>query len=205
MQYTSAGKSCFITAFYIVMVPVLGIFLKKKIGWRVWAAVVIASIGLYFLCITESFDVGRGDIYIFFCALIFSVHILVIDYFSPKVNGVKMSCIQFLVVGILSVPFMITLETVTMEAVNLSWGPILYAAVLSSGVAYTLQIIGQKNVNPAIASLILSLESCISVLAGWAILGEQLSARELTGCALMFAAIILAQLPDKKGYCENTQ
>ena len=205
MQYTSAGKSGFITAFYIVMVPVLGIFLKKKIGWRVWAAVVIAIIGLYFLCITESFDVGRGDIYIFFCALIFSVHILVIDYFSPKVNGVKMSCIQFLVVGILSVPFMITLETVTMEAVNLSWGPILYAAVLSSGVAYTLQIIGQKNVNPAIASLILSLESCISVLAGWAILGEQLSARELTGCALMFAAIILAQLPDKKGYCENTQ
>ena len=116
-----------------------------------------------------------------------------------------MSCIQFLVVGILSVPFMLTLETVTMEAVNLSWGPILYAAVLSSGVAYTLQIIGQKNVNPAIASLILSLESCISVLAGWAILGEQLSARELLGCALMFAAIILAQLPAQKNNCENAQ
>lgn len=205
MQYTSAGKSGFITAFYIVMVPVFGIFLKKKIGWRVWTAVVIAIIGLYFLCITESFSIGKGDVYIFFCALVFSVHILVIDYFSPKVNGVKMSCIQFLVVGILSVPFMLTLETVTMEAVNLSWGPILYAAVLSSGVAYTLQIIGQKNVNPAIASLILSLESCISVLAGWVILGEQLSSRELTGCVLMFAAIILAQLPDKKNNCENTQ
>ena len=109
-----------------------------------------------------------------------------------------MSCIQFFVVGVLSFPFMMTLETVTMDALNKSWGPILYAAVLSSGVAYTLQIIGQKNVNPAIASLILSLESCISVLAGWAILGEQLSARELTGCVLMFGAIILAQLPVKK-------
>ncbi len=198
MQYTTAGKSGFITAFYIVLVPVLGIFFRQKTGWRVWLAVVIAIIGLYFLCITESFSIGKGDIYIFFCALVFSLHILVIDHFSPKVNGVKMSCIQFLVVGILSVPFMALFETVTMEAVNASWGPILYAAVLSSGVAYTLQIIGQKNVNPAIASLILSLESCISVLAGWAILGEQLSARELTGCVLMFAAIILAQLPVKR-------
>ena len=197
MQYTSAGKSGFITAFYIVMVPVFGIFLKQKTGWRVWLAVAIAITGLYFLCITESFSIGKGDIYIFFCALVFAGHILVIDHFSPRVNGVKMSCIQFLVVGILSVPFMLTLETVTMDAVNLSWVPILYAAVLSSGVAYTLQIIGQKNVNPAIASLILSLESCISVLAGWAILGEQLSSRELFGCALMFAAIILAQFPDK--------
>jgi drug/metabolite transporter (DMT)-like permease len=198
MQYTSAGKSGFITAFYIVMVPVLGIFIKQKTGWRVWLAVAIAIAGLYFLCITESFTIGKGDIYIFLCALVFSMHILVIDHFSPKVNGVKMSCIQFFVVGVLSVPCILMFETVTIEAVNASWGPILYAAVLSSGVAYTLQIIGQKNVNPAIASLILSLESCISVLAGWAILGEQLSARELTGCVLMFGAILLAQLPEKK-------
>lgn len=198
IQYTTAGKAGFITAFYIVLVPVLGIFLKQKTGWKVWVAVAIAIVGLYFLCITESFSIGKGDIYIFFCALVYAGHILVIDYFAPKTNGVKMSCIQFFVAGILSVPFMVIFETTTVEAVFASWGPILYAGVLSSGVAYTLQIIGQKNVNPAIASLILSLESCISVLAGWAILGEQLSSRELTGCVLMFAAIILAQLPDKK-------
>ncbi|MDO4313067.1 MAG: DMT family transporter [Eubacteriales bacterium] len=198
IQYTSVGKAGFITAFYIVLVPVLGIFLKKKIGWKVWAAVVLALAGLYFLCITDGFSIGKGDIYVFLCALIFSLHILVIDYFAPKTDGVKMSCIQFLVVGILSVPFMLVLETTTVEAVLKSVFPILYAGVMSSGVAYTLQIIGQKNMNPAVASLILSLESSISVLAGWAILGQHLSAREGMGCVMMFAAIILAQIPDKK-------
>lgn len=198
MQYTTVGKAGFITAFYIVLVPVLGIFLKKKIGWKVWLAVAIAICGLYFLCITESFTIGKGDIYVFLCALIFSAHILVIDYFAPFVDGVKMSCIQFFVVGVLSVPFMIAFETTTVEAVMKSVGPILYAGVLSSGVAYTLQIIGQKNVNPAVASLILSLESSISVLAGWVVLGQHLSMREGIGCLMMFAAIVLAQLPDMK-------
>lgn len=197
IQYTSVGKAGFITAFYIVLVPVLGIFLKKKIGWKVWAAVVLAMVGLYFLCITESFSIGKGDIYVFLCALIFSVHILVIDYFAPRTDGVKMSCIQFLVVGVLSLPFMFGIETVTLDAVYKSLGPILYAGVMSSGVAYTLQIVGQKNMNPAIASLILSLESSISVLAGWVILGQHLSAREGMGCIMMFAAIILAQIPEK--------
>lgn len=198
IQYTTAGKAGFITAFYIVFVPVLGIFLEKKTGWKVWTAVILALAGLYFLCITEKFTIGKGDIFLFACALVFSIHILVIDYFSPKVEGVKMSCIQFLVCGIISLPFMFLLETPRMGAiVDAAW-PLLYAGVLSCGVAYTLQIIGQKNVNPAIASLILSLESCFSVLAGWVILGEKLSVRESIGCILMFAAIILAQLPDKK-------
>ena len=198
IQYTTAGKAGFITAFYIVFVPVLGIFLGKKTGWKVWTAVILALAGLYFLCITEKFTIGKGDIFLFACALVFSLHILVIDYFSPKVEGVKMSCIQFLVCGIISLPFMFLLETPRMGAiVDAAW-PLLYAGVLSCGVAYTLQIIGQKNVNPAIASLILSLESCFSVLAGWVILGEKLSVRESIGCILMFAAIILAQLPDKK-------
>ncbi|MGN0421170.1 MAG: DMT family transporter [Lachnospiraceae bacterium] len=198
IQYTTAGKAGFITAFYIVFVPVLGIFLGKKTGWKVWTAVILALAGLYFLCITEKFTIGKGDIFLFACALVFSLHILVIDYFSPKVEGVKMSCIQFLVCGIISLPFMFLLETPKMGAiVDAAW-PLLYAGVLSCGVAYTLQIIGQKNVNPAIASLILSLESCFSVLAGWVILGEKLSVRESIGCILMFAAIILAQLPDKK-------
>lgn len=198
IQYTTAGKAGFITAFYIVIVPVLGIFLRKKIGWKVWLAVALALAGLYFLCITEKFSIGKGDILIFICALVFSVHILVIDHFSPKVDGVKMSCIQFFVCGIVSLPLMFALETPRITAMFAGIVPLLYAGVLSCGVAYTLQIIGQKNINPAVASLILSLESCFSVLAGWLVLGERLSVRESSGCVLMFAAIILAQLPDKK-------
>lgn len=203
LKYTTAGKAGFITAFYIVIVPVLGIFLHKKIGWKIWLAVVLALAGLYFLCITESFSIGKGDVLIFLCALIFAVHIMVIDYFSPKVDGVKMSCIQFFVCGILSLPFMFTIETPKAVAMTAAWMPLLYAGVLSCGVAYTLQILGQKNVNPAVASLILSLESCFSVLAGWIVLGERLSLRESAGCVLMFAAIILAQLPDKKAMVEK--
>ena len=177
IQYTTAGKAGFITAFYIVIVPVLGIFLGKRIGWKVWLAVAAALAGLYFLCITDKFTVGKGDVLIFVCAVVFSVHILVIDHFSPRVDGVKMSCIQFLVCGIMSLPFMFALETPKAGAMLEGWMPLLYAGVLSCGVAYTLQIIGQKNVNPAVASLILSLESCFSVLAGWAVLGERLSVR----------------------------
>ena len=198
LQYTTVGKAGFITACYIVIVPVCGIFLHKKIGGKVWIAVGLSLIGLYLLCITEKLTIGKGDILVFLCALVFTMHILVIDYFSPKVDGVKMSCIQFFVCGLLSLAPMFALETPQIAAIIKSWGPILYAGVLSSGVAYTLQIVGQKNVNPAIASLILSLESCFSVLAGWIILGQRLSGREAMGCVLMFAAIIPAQLPDRR-------
>lgn len=204
IQYTTAGKAGFITAFYIVLVPVFGIFLGKKTGWKIWLAVALALAGLYFLCITESFSVGRGDIYVFIGALLFTVHILVIDYFAPRTDGVKMSCIQFFVAGILSMFPMAAFETTTVEGIMRSWGPLLYAGVLSCGVAYTLQIIGQKNMNPTVASLILSLESYISVLAGWAILGEQLSVREGVGCILMFAAIVLAQIPEKQSKNRQT-
>lgn len=198
IQYTTVGKAGFITAFYIVLVPVCGVFLKKKVGRRIWLAVVLALAGLYLLCITERFTIGRGDIFLFFGALVFAIHILVIDYFAPKTDNVRMSCVQFLVVGILSLPFMFGLETVTLQAVSQGLIPLLYAGVLSCGVAYTLQIVGQKDMNPTIASLILSLESCISVLSGWVLLGQRLSVREGIGCILMFAAIILAQLPEKK-------
>lgn len=198
IQYTTAGKAGFVTACYIIIVPVLGIFLKKKIGLSVWIAVALAVVGLYFLCITEGFSVGKGDAIIFLCAVMFAIHILVIDYFSPKADGMKMSCIQFFVCGLLSVPFMYALETPSISGIIAGSAPLLYAGVLSCGVGYTLQIVGQKNVNPAIASLILSLESCFSVLAGWIILGERLTVREMLGCALMFGAIILAQMPGKK-------
>lgn len=203
LVYTAAGKAGFITAFYIVLVPVFGIFLHKKIGWKVWTAVAIALVGLYFLCITEAFTIGVGDIYVLLCALIFSVHILVVDHYAPKVDGVKLSCIQFLVAGIVSIPFMLILESPKMGNMMTSWFPLIYAGVFSCGIAYTLQILGQKNVNPAIASLILSLESCFSVLSGWVILGERLSARETIGCIMMFAAIILAQIPDKKSSADT--
>lgn len=198
IQYTTAGKAGFVTAFYIILVPVAGIFMGRKTRWKLWAAVVLALAGLYFLCITESFTIGKGDIYVFISAVLFTIHILVIDYFAPKTDGVKMSCIQFFVAGILSLFPMAALETTTLSGICQSWGPLLYAGVLSCGVAYTLQIIGQKNMNPTVASLILSLESCISVLAGWVVLGETLSMREGMGCVLMFAAIILAQLPEKE-------
>lgn len=203
LVYTAAGKAGFITAFYIVLVPVFGIFLHKKIGWKVWTAVAIALAGLYFLCITEAFTIEVGDIYVFLCALIFSVHILVVDHYAPKVDGVKLSCIQFLVAGIVSIPFMLILESPKMGNMMTSWFPLIYAGVFSCGIAYTLQILGQKNVNPAVASLILSLESCFSVLSGWVILGERLSARETIGCIMMFAAIILAQIPDKKSSADT--
>ena len=134
---------------------------------------------------------------VFLCAIVFAIHILVIDHFSPKADGVKLSCIQFLVCGILSMIPALVLEHPQISSILTAWLPILYAGIMSCGVAYTLQIVGQKNVNPTVASLILSLESCISVLAGWVILGQKLSAKELLGCVIMFAAIILAQLPEK--------
>lgn len=197
IQYTTVGKAGFITAMYIVLVPILGIFLKKRIGLKVAVSVALAVAGLYLLCITEGFSVGAGDLLVLLCALVFAVHILVIDYFSPRTDGVRMSCIQFLVCGLLSGVGMVLTETPDLGAICQAWLPIAYAGVMSCGVAYTLQIVGQKGTDPTVASLILSLESVVSVLAGWVILGQSLSMREIAGCALMFAAIILAQLPGR--------
>lgn len=197
IQYTTVGKAGFITACYIVIVPVLGLFLRKKCTPLIWASVLLALAGLYFLCIAGSFSLNLGDVLVFISALLFSVHILVIDYFSPRTDGVKLACIQFWICGLLSVVGMFLFESPDLTMIRMAWLPLLYAGVLSCGVAYTLQIVGQKNMNPTVASLILSLESCISVLAGWLLLGQALSPRELLGCLLMFAAIILAQLPVK--------
>ena len=198
IQYTTTGKAGFITACYIVMVPIFGIFLKKKTGWKVWTAVILAVAGLYFLCITETFSIGKGDIYIFLCAIVYALHILVIDYFSPKGDGVVISCIQFLVCGIIAGVGMFAVETPTITGILGAKWQILYAGVLSCGVAYTLQVVAQKNVNPTIASLILCLESVVAVLAGWVLLHQTLSARELIGCLFMFVAIVLAQVPMPK-------
>ena len=180
-----------------MIVPLLGIFLKKAVGLQIWISVILAVAGLYLLCITEGFSIGGGDLLVMLCAVVFSLHILIIDYFSPRVDGVRMSCIQFFVCGLLSGIGMLFTEHFDLGAILQAWVPILYAGVLSCGVAYTLQIVGQKGMNPTVASLILSLESVVSVLAGWLLLGQKLSVRELSGCVLMFAAIILAQLPQK--------
>lgn len=199
IMYTSVGKSGFITAMYIVLVPVLGIFLKKKAGIKIWCSVAIAVGGLYLLCMTDSgFSIQKGDLLLLLGAVMFSFHILTIDYFSPKVDGVKMSCIQFFTCGILSMVCMFLFEQPQIGAILQAWMPIVYAGVLSCGVAYTLQIVGQKGMNPTVASLILSMESVISVIAGWLILHQKLSGRELLGCVLMFAAIILVQLPERE-------
>ena len=198
IMYTTVGKAGFITTFYIIIVPIIGLFFKKRCGLNVWAGVVLALAGLYFLCITEGFSIGYGDTMVFLCALAFSIHILVIDHFTELVDGVKMSCIQFFVAAIVSGVGMLVMEQPDIHNILAAWLPILYAGALSSGVGYTLQIIGQKGMNPTIASLILSLESVISVLAGMVILDEQLSSREILGCVLMFIAIVLAQLPEKK-------
>lgn len=195
IAYTTVGKAGFITALYIVIVPLFGLFLKKKAGMNIWVSVVIAAVGMYLLCITEGFSIGRGDFLVFLCAIGFSLHILVIDYFSPKADGVVISCVQFFTAGIISCVLMMVFEKPSWSAVFSAWAPVLYAGVMSCGVGYTLQVVAQKHVEPTVASLIMSLESVFSVLAGWVLLGQSLSARELLGCVFVFGAIILAQIP----------
>ncbi len=192
----SVGKSGFFTALYIVMIPVIGIFIGKHPGIKLWFCVALAVVGMYLLCMKDgSFTIERADIMLLLCALAFSFHILVVDYFSPKVDGVKMSCIQFFVCGVLSAVGMLFTETPDISNIQAAWLPLLYAGLLSCGVGYTLQIVGQKGINPVIASLIMSLESVISALAGWVILGQVLSPKEILGCVLMFVAIIITQIP----------
>ncbi len=198
IQYTTVGKAGFITALYIVIVPILGICLKKKCNVQIWIGVIIAIMGFYLLSIKDGFRLEIADTYLLCSAVLFSVHILVIDYFSPRTDGVKMSCIQFFVCGILSGVVMFLVETPDLRSIFAAWMPVLYAGVLSCGVAYTLQIVGQKDFHPTIASLILSLESVFSVLAGWIILEQALTRRELLGCILIFCAIVLAQIPIKR-------
>jgi len=196
IQYTTVGKSGFITTFYIVLVPIFALFLNKKPSKLIWVSVAFAVCGLYFLCINESFTIQSADIWLFACAILFTLQILAIDHYAPKVNTVKLSCYQFLVVGLLSVIPMI-FEKPELNAVIGCWTSIAYAGILSSGVAYTLQIVAQKNVKPEIASILMSLESVFSVIFGFLILHEKLTSREGIGCILMFIAVILAQVDPK--------
>ena len=198
IAYTTVAKAGFITALYIIIVPILGIFLKRKAGLKIWISVVIALVGLYLLCMKGSLSLSKGDFLILICSICFAIHIMVVDHFTEKVSGTKLSCIQFLFAGALSSVLTFLFEEPHWADIGAAWLPICYAGILSCGVAYTFQIIGQRGTDPTIASLILSLESVVSVLAGWILLGETLSPREILGCVLMFGAIILAQINPKK-------
>lgn len=202
---TEAGKAGFLTACYILLVPIFGIALKKKCGWNIWVGVFLTLIGLYLLCLKDGFSLRFSDILVMLCSVCFSLHILLVDHFSPLTDGVRLSSIQFLVSGIIGLipTFFVDMKhslagiAAWLPALQSwdAWIPILYAGVMSCGVAYTLQIIGQNGLNPTIASLLMSLESVFSVLAGWVLLNQKLSAREILGCCVIFAAIILAQIP----------
>ena len=205
--YTTAGKAGFITALYVVLVPICGLFIGKKVRPVIWLCVLASAVGLYLLCMPAEGGFGhinKGDLLIMLCALCFTGHILVIDYFSPKVDGVKLSCMQFFVAGILSTILMFPLDPAlgfdlpSFSTLIDSWLPVLYAGVLSCGVAYTLQIVAQADTDPTVASMILCLESVFAVIAGMIILGESMSLREIAGCLIMFAAIVVSQLPAKE-------
>ncbi len=196
IMQTSVGKAGFITAMYIVIVPVLGVFTGRRPGLKVWLAVAVAVAGMYLLCINEGLSIGKGDLLVLAGSFVFSLHILTIDRFSRQADGLVLSCLQFLVTGVLSAACMCLFEDPsevprTLPAARYA---ILYSGIMSCGVAYTLQMLYQKDVEPAAASLILSLEAVFSVIGGWLLLGQGLTLREMLGCVLMFAAIVLAQV-----------
>lgn len=194
-----SARSGFITALYVVLVPICGIFFRKKVGITVWLSVIVATVGLYLLCGTQGLSgIYAGDLIILCCALCFSLQILCVDHFISRVDGVKLACIEFMTCGLLSLVFMLLIEKPSMQSIMNAMGPILYLALMSSGVGYTLQIIGQKySDNPTVASILMSFESVFAALGGWLILNKSLSIFEISGCVVMFMAIILAQLPTK--------
>lgn len=193
IQYTSAGKAGFITALYMLLVPLFGLFLHKSVGRRIWLAVALGLTGLYLLTVTGGFSISAGDLIVLGGTVFWAIHILLIDHFAPKVDGRKMAFLQFFIAAAISAVVAVLTETIQLASILNGAGPILFGGILVVGVAYTLQIFGQKNANPAVAAIILSLESVIAVIAGMLLLGEVMSAREIIGCVLMFAAVIIAE------------
>ena len=212
LETTTPGKAGFITALYIVLVPLAGLALKKKPPRSVWLGVVLAVAGLYCLCVTEEFSITGGDFYVLICAFCFTAQILTVDHFSGRVDGVTLSCGQFLVMSVLSAAGALTEALPPLELLPQCLGPVLYVGVFSSGVAYTLQILAQKGSDPAVVSLLMSMESVFATIAGALILGDRMNGREYLGCGLMLAAVILAQLPplprrtaDRQGFSDGQE
>ena len=195
MADTDPGKAGFITSLYVVLVPIFGLFCNRKAPVTVWIGTIIALVGLYLLCITNGFSIAPSDAVILLCAVFFALQILFIDRFSPKLNGIHLSCAQLTVSAIISTILMVIFERPAIHDIIACWFPLAYVGIMSSGIAYTLQVVSQKNSNPTVVTLLLSLESVFSVLTGWLILHDTLSTRELLGCALMFGAVTLANLP----------
>ena len=194
LETTTSGKAGFITALYIVLVPLLGMLWGRRPAWLVWLAVLLSVAGLYLLCIGEDFSIAPGDGLLILCALCFSGHILVVDHFSRLTDCVKMSCLQFATASVLCMGVAVFTEPIDAGTIVQCAVPLLYAGVLSGAVGYTLQIVAQKDTDPTVASLLMSLESVFAVLAGWVLLGDMLTAREALGCVLMMGGIVLAQL-----------
>lgn len=202
IQYTTVGKAGFITTLYIIFVPIAGIFFRRRVSGIVWLGAVMAAAGMYLLCITENLSLGEGDILVLLCALVFTVHILLVDHFSSRVDGVFVSCIQFAVCGILCTTGALIWEEPSWGQLREGIGTLAYAGVLSCGVAYTLQIVGQKGVNPTVAALLLSLESVFATISAWIAYrigflktDQTMTGRQIAGCVLVFAAVILVQIP----------
>lgn len=204
IKYTTVGKAGFITTLYIIFVPMAGILFKRRVAPIVWVSAVMAAVGMYLLCMTESLYLGTGDIMVFLCAVVFAAHIMIVDYYSPKTDGVIISCIQFAVCGVVCGLGALIWEQPTISQLSGGMGSLLYAGVLSCGVAYTLQIVGQKGVNPTVAALIMSLESVVATVAGWVAYkigvlstDQSLTVRQILGCVIVFVAVILVQLPEE--------
>ncbi|MBQ1258396.1 MAG: DMT family transporter [Clostridia bacterium] len=198
LEKANVGKVGFLTALYIVLVPVFGIFIGKKAGKLIWVSVLVALAGMYLLCIKPGFVIGTSDIYAILCAVAFALQILLVDAVAPKVDPIRLSCLQFAVCGAISWICALIIEKPDAASILRAWAPILYTGAMSSGIAYTLQIVGQVRCRSEVASLVMSLESVFSALFGYVILHQALSTREFIGCAVIFAAVILAQLPDRR-------
>ena len=210
--YTTVGKAGFITTLYIIFVPIAGIFFRRRVGVMVWIAVALAAVGMYLLCMTESFTLSGGDTLVFLCAIVFTAHIMVIDHYADQVDGVIVSCLQFTIAGVVCTAGALLFEQPTFAALGDGIVALLYAGVMSCGIAYTLQIVGQKGVNPTVAALILSLESVVATIAGVAAykLGllktdQTMTGRQVAGCVLVFVGVILVQLPWDKWFGKQSK
>jgi len=196
--YTTAAKAGFITGLYLILVPILGILLRHKTGISIWLGALLALAGLYLLSVNDNFTMARGDTLIFIGALFWAFHILVIDHFSSRVDPIQLSAVQFLVCGALSLGVSFVFEMPTIESILACWKPILFAGVVSVGIAYTLQVIAQKNANPSHAAIIMSLEAVFAAIGGVWLLDEILSSRAWFGCALMMTGMLLSQVKFKR-------